>query len=347
MPESGGSASLRHGEIVRTLKILGIETSCDDTGVAVTIDGYQVISNRVSSQVEIHRPYGGVVPEIASRAHIENLLPLLIRCLAETDLSLPDLDAIAVTYGPGLAGCLLVGVSLAKALAYGLGKPLIGINHLEAHVYTPVLDRAPEEAPPFPHLSLLVSGGHTALYRVEDWNTLTLLGRTQDDAVGEAFDKVAKALGLGFPGGPIIQKRAEGFHGEWIEFPRPLLHQGYDFSFSGLKTAVVNYLREHHPDEDEITRITASFQRAAIDVLVKKTLRAADEQGLHHISLVGGVSANEPLRRALTAQGQARGYQIHLPDKKYSQDNGAMVAGLALHSLKKGRLADLSLNAKP
>ncbi|MEW6234977.1 MAG: tRNA (adenosine(37)-N6)-threonylcarbamoyltransferase complex transferase subunit TsaD [Candidatus Omnitrophota bacterium] len=329
------------------MRILGIETSCDDTGVAITSDGVRVESNLVSSQIEIHRPYGGVVPEIASRAHIENLYPLVSRVLHECAISLQDIDAVAVTYGPGLAGCLLVGVSFAKALAYALKKPLIGIHHHEAHVYTTVLDQPQERQPPFPHLSLLVSGGHTALYRIDGWSQLTLLGGTKDDAAGEAFDKAAKALGLGYPGGPAIQKRADGFQGERIDFPRPMLHQGYEFSFSGLKTSVVNYIRNRPPDEKETTRIAASFQEAVVNVLVTKTLRAAEELGLKHISLVGGVSANQPLRSELTRRAQKQGCIIYLPDKRFSMDNGAMVAGLAYHTLREGKTSGLALNAAP
>jgi len=327
------------------LLILGIETSCDDTGVALTRNGCQVLASRVSSQVEIHRPYGGVVPEIASRAHIENLPPLVHQTLGKAQVRLEEVDAVAVTCTPGLAGCLLVGVSFAKALAYALHKPLVGINHLEAHVYTAGLDKPLDEHPPFPHLALLVSGGHTALYRVDSWTRLAYLGGTQDDAAGEAFDKVAKVLRLGFPGGPAIQKRAEGFMGAFIEFPRPMVGQGYDFSFSGLKTAVINYLRGREWEDEEITRVAASFQHAAVDVLVTKTLRAAGELNLRHISLVGGVSANAALRQELSRRGEEGGFSIYLPGMAYSQDNGAMVAGLAYHYLREGRTADLTLNA--
>ncbi len=329
------------------MRILGIETSCDDTGVALVGQGRRVLSNLVSSQIEIHRPYGGVVPEIASRAHIESLQPLIDQCIEETSTTLHELDAIAVTYGPGLSGCLLVGLSLAKSLAYALSIPLIGVNHLEAHVYSIALNADDEAIPPFPHLSLLVSGGHSTLYRVDSWTQLTPLGSTKDDAAGEAFDKVAKALKLGFPGGPIIQKRADGYSGGLIPFPRPMMNHGFDFSFSGLKTAVVQYLRNHEVDDKETTRITASFQEAVIDVLVHKTLKAAEEFNLKHISLVGGVSANQPLRDALAARAQEQGCTVYLPDKRFSMDNGAMIAGLGYHLLNAGMIADLSLNAKP
>lgn len=332
-------------EIDTPLLLLGIETSCDDTGVALVEDGRGVLCNLVSSQVEIHRPYGGVVPEIASRAHIENLAPLTRQALEAANRDWNEIDAVAATYGPGLVGCLLVGLSLGKALAYGMGKPLIGVHHLEAHVYTTALDVEPEREPPFPHLSLLVSGGHTALYRVESWSDLRYLGGTKDDAAGEAFDKVAKLLGLGFPGGPLIQKQAEGFDGDWIDFPRPMLRQGLDFSFSGLKTAVVNHIRGRELDEAEFTRIAASFQRAVIDVLVTKTLRAAESQALHSISLVGGVSANQPLRDELSRRTQEKGYTVYLPEKRFSVDNGAMVAGLGYHYLCAGRVSNLALNA--
>lgn len=327
------------------MRILGIETSCDDTGVAIVDAGEGVLVNLVASQVELHRPYGGVVPEIASRAHIENLEPLARLALKKTGLAFDDLNAIAVTYTPGLSGCLLVGVSYAKALAYSLGVPLIGVNHLEAHIFTSALGVAPENHPPFPHLSLLVSGGHTTLYRVDSWTEQTMLGTTKDDAAGEAFDKVAKLLALGFPGGPLIQKRAEGYDGEWIEFPRPMLHQGLDFSFSGLKTAVLQHVHDHQPGEDEITRIAASFQRAAVDVLVSKTLRAASQHGLRDITLVGGVSANKALREELTSRAGEKGCQVYLPAFKYAMDNGAMVAGLAHHYYKQNRISDLTLNA--
>lgn len=327
--------------------ILGIESSCDDTGVSIVENGQKVLANLVSSQIDIHRPYGGVVPEIASRAHIQALQPLVDECLNQCELKLDDIDAIAVTYGPGLAGCLLVGVSFAKSLAYASGKPLIAVNHLEAHIYTTMLDTEPENQPPFPHLSLLVSGGHSILYLVNDWTQLKIMGNTKDDAAGEAFDKVAKALNLGFPGGPIIQKRADGYTGDYINFPRPMYNQGYDFSFSGLKTSVVNYLHHHELDEDEITRITASFQETVIDVLVHKTIKAAIENNLKHISLVGGVSANEPLRQTLKAKAEEAGCTVYLPHKKFSVDNGAMIAGLGYHAFQANQFADLSLNAVP
>lgn len=309
-------------------------------------DGVRVICNLVSSQVDLHREYGGIVPEIASRAHIQHLMPLVQRCMEESQLTLKEIDAFAVTNTPGLAGCLLTGISFAKALAYSLNKPLIGVQHLEAHVYTTVLDRPIEHHPPFPHLSLLVSGGHTALYRVDGWTQLTYLGGTSDDAAGEAFDKAAKTLQLGFPGGPIIQKTAEGYDGELIHFTRPVMKKDYEFSFSGLKTAVINHVNKL----PELTRkdqvqIAASFQEAAVDVLVKKTLRVAKAEDLHHISLVGGVSANEPLRQRLLSKAEKQGYKVYLPHKRFSVDNGAMVAGIAYHYLQEGRLADLTLNA--
>jgi N6-L-threonylcarbamoyladenine synthase len=238
-----------------------------------------------------------------------------------------------------------VGVSLAKSLAYTLNKPLTAVHHLQAHVYTTALDVAPEEEPPFPHLSLLVSGGHTALYRVDSWNELHYLGGTQDDAAGEAFDKVAKLLGLGFPGGPVIQKRADGYAGEWIDLPRPMIHDGLNFSFSGLKTAIMQRVREQAVDEERTTQIAASFQRTVIDVLVTKTLRAAEQFGLQHVSLVGGVSANQPLRDELTRRAHQAGCQVYLPSKRFSVDNGAMIAGLGYHALRQGETADLALNA--
>lgn len=327
------------------MRILGIESSCDDTGVAVVDADNRVLANMVASQVDLHRPYGGVVPEIASRAHIENLSPLVKRVLEDAGLQFSDIGAIAVTYTPGLSGCLLVGVSYAKALAYSLGIPLIGVNHLEGHIFTSALDVAPEDQPPLPHLSLLASGGHTTLYRVDNWTEQTMLGTTKDDAAGEAFDKVAKLLNLGFPGGPVIQKRADGYDGEWIEFPRPMLHQGLDFSFSGLKTAVLQKSREKELNEDDVTQIAASFQRAAVDVLVSKTMKAAKQFGLRDISLVGGVAANHALREELARRASDKGYNVYLPDFKYAMDNGAMVAGLAHYYYQENRFSDLTLNA--
>ncbi len=329
------------------MRILGIESSCDDTGVAIVENGHQVLYNGVSSQIEIHRPYGGVVPEIASRAHTENLLPLLTQCMDSTHVSPADCDAIAVTYTPGLAGCLLVGMSFAKALAYALKKPLIGINHLEAHIYSPVLDASSRQIPPFPHLSLLVSGGHTALYVVQHWTHLEIVGSTKDDAAGEAFDKVAKALNLGYPGGPLIQKRAQNYEGKLIDFPRPMIHDGYDFSFSGLKTAVINHLHNHDKSEEGKTKICASFQDAVVDVLVTKTIRVAKDRRLNHISLVGGVSANQVLRDELSHRAKEEGIQVYLPEKRFAMDNGAMIAGLAHHYFQEGKFSGLSLNAIP
>lgn len=328
------------------LRILGIESSCDDTGVSVVEDGTRVISNLVSSQVDLHREFGGVVPEIASRAHIQHLMPLVERCMEESQLSLQDIDAIAVTNTPGLAGCLLTGISFAKALAYAIHKPLIGVQHLEAHVYTTVLDQPVENHPPFPHLSLLVSGGHTVLYRVDGWTNLSYLGGTSDDAAGEAFDKAAKTLKLGFPGGPIIQKTADGYDGELVHFTRPMMKKDYEFSFSGLKTAVINQVNKlPELTRDDQVQIAASFQEAAIDVLVKKTLRVAKAERLEHITLVGGVSANEPLRQRLMSSADKKGYKVYLPHKKFSVDNGAMVAGIGYHYLQEGKLGDLTLNA--
>ena len=336
------------------VRILGIETSCDDTGVAVTCDGNRVLSNRVSSQVEMHRPYGGVVPEIASRAHIETLQPLVSCCLDESKLTFREIDTVAVTYGPGLAGCLLVGVSFAKALAYGLRKPLIGINHLEAHVYTVALDTPPERQPPFPHLSLLVSGGHTALYRVDGWSHLTMLGRTQDDAAGEAFDKVASILGLGYPGGPAIEQAARGADPAAISLPRTLLGEdSLNFSFSGIKTAVL-YLcfgqnaaetDRKRPSPTEQAEVAAAFQEAVVDVLVEKCRRALAQTGLSQLAVSGGVAANSRLREKLLEAAEREGWAVVFPPKNLCTDNAVMVAALGCQLLRKGEVATLEVTA--
>jgi len=311
------------------LKILGIETSCDETAAAVVEDGRMVHSSVVSSQVDLHARFGGVVPEIASRAHVDLINPVIAEALVEAGVELADLGAVAACYGPGLAGALLVGVSAAKALAFSAGLPYVQVNHLEAHLYAAWLEE-PDLEPPL--VVLVASGGHTLLVHLEDHHRYHVLGQTVDDAAGEAFDKVARTLGLGYPGGPAIDRLAtEGDPGA-IAFPRPMLGDGFDFSFAGLKTAVVNHVRRH-PGE-EVRDLAASFQEAVVDVLLTKLLRAADEVGAPTLVLGGGVAANTRLRTRLLDAAEATGRQAFLPPLALCTDNGAMIAGTAWWRLR-------------
>lgn len=306
--------------------ILGIESSCDDTAAAVVSDG-KVRSNIVSSQ-DVHRDYGGVVPELASRAHQRLIVPVVSRALQDAECRKSDIDAVAVTYGPGLSGSLLVGLSFAKAFALGRQIPLIGINHLEGHIYSVFLGN---EQPAFPYLCLIVSGGHTELIEVKQHFTYTVLGRTRDDAAGEAFDKVATLFGLDYPGGPIIDRLAQNGDPAFHDFPRSDL-DGYDFSFSGLKTSVLYFLNEYSADERERLLenhredLSASFQAAVVDVLVDKVRRAVDATGIRDVALVGGVSANSRLREASKAASREDGFTLYVPPLKACMDNAAMIA---------------------
>lgn len=322
------------------MKVLGIETSCDETAAAVVDNGTRILSSVVASQIGAHHSYGGVVPEIASRKHIEAIVPVVTEALEKADLDLNALDGLAVTQGPGLIGSLLVGFSYAKALAYALGLPWIGINHLEGHVHSVSLQPSP---PPFPFIALLVSGGHTNLYRVDDYLKMELRGQTRDDAAGEAFDKVAKMLGLGYPGGVVIDRLARIGNPAQIEFPRAYLDKsGFDFSFSGIKTAVNRYL-QLHPDEykDEIPNIVASFQEAVIDVLVFKAVNACLQCGCRHLALVGGVAANSRLRERIQMNGAENGLTVYLPPVDLCGDNAAMIAAVGFRYLKAGRVSDI------
>ena len=327
--------------------ILGIESSCDETAAAVVVDGRKVLSNVISSQVPIHTIYGGVVPEIASRKHIENIDPVIMTALNEAKMTFDDIDAIAVTYGPGLVGALLVGVSEAKALAYALHKPLLGVHHLKGHIAANYLTR-PDWEPPF--LCLVVSGGHTDIILVEDYVNYRILGRTRDDAAGEAFDKVARAIGLGYPGGPKIQNAALEGDPAAIDFPRPCLdEEGYNFSFSGLKSAVLNYLNTERMMDRPISQkdVAASFQQAVIDVLVEKTMNAAKATGVRRVAAAGGVSANLLLRTTLEERCKAQGLDFCRPDMILCTDNAAMIASAAYYAYEKGEESPLSLNAFP
>jgi len=338
----------------RSRLILGIETSCDETAAAVVEQGRRVLSSTIASQVADHRPYGGVVPEIAGRKHLENLVPVVRQALDDAGATPADLDAVAVTSSPGLMGALLVGTSFGKALALGWGLPLIEVNHLHAHALAIFLGGA---RPRLPYLALVVSGGHTVLFRVSSALELAVLGQTRDDAAGEVFDKVAKFLGLGYPGGPEIDRLAAGANPQAVRFPRGLAHAAtLDFSFSGLKTAVVNEvlgtrhlrgrLNEQQPPplpEQHLRDLVASFQEAVVDTLVGKALRAAREHGLGTVVVSGGVAANARLREKMAAAGRSADVRVLFPGRDLCTDNAAMVAGAAWHLARRRRFAGLDL----
>ncbi len=316
------------------MKILGIETSCDETAAAVVRDGKEILSSVVASQVSIHGPYGGVVPELASRKHLEYIIPVIERSLTKAGVSGAELDALAVTQGPGLVGALLVGLSAAKAMAYALGKPLIPVNHLEGHIQAAFLSsRLPENS----FVCLVVSGGHTALYKVDSVGRSQLLGATRDDAAGEAFDKIAKLLGIGYPGGIVIDRLSAGGNPGAIQFPRSRFEkESLEFSFSGLKTSAANYIRTHGPPAAEnrsgaysLEDFSASFQEAVVDVLVEKSIKAALQCGLSEIAAVGGVAANSRLRERLAQESESRGFRLYLPPIEFCTDNAVMIASAA------------------
>ena len=336
-PSSGGPVPVD----VHT-KILGIETSCDETAAAVVVGGTAVRSSVVSSQVDIHARFGGVVPEIASRAHVDLLTPVIAEALVEAGLDGPDLDAVAATYGPGLVGSLLVGVSTAKALALVWDVPFVAVNHLEAHLYAALLEDPSLE---LPLVVLLVSGGHTMLISMEHHGHYRLLGSTLDDAAGEAFDKVARYLGLGYPGGPAIDRIAMEGDPYAIDFPRAMKGEGLDFSFSGLKTAVVNHVRKH-PDASTAD-VAASFQEAVVDVLVTKARRAAQQIGAKGLVLGGGVAANSQLRERFLSACVSDGVHGFLPSREMCTDNAAMVASAAWYRLGSDGPSGLDCGADP
>jgi len=323
-------------------RILGIETSCDETAAAVVVDAHEVLSSVVSSQVDLHARFGGVVPEIASRAHVELLTPVVAQALVEAGIIDDHVDAVGATVGPGLVGSLLVGISAAKALALVWGVPFVAVNHLEAHLYGAFLEEPELE---LPLVVLLVSGGHTLLVLMEDHARYRVLGSTIDDAAGEAFDKVARYLGLGYPGGPAIDRVAMDGDAEAIAFPRAILDEGYDFSFSGLKTAVVNHVRRH----PEVTTpdVAASFQEAVVDVLVTKARRAAAETGAKGLVLAGGVAANSQLRERVLDACVADGLHAFLPSRSMCTDNAAMVAAAAWWRLHRDGPSSLDVGATP
>ncbi len=320
--------------------ILGIETSCDETAAAVVADGTRVLSSVVASQVEVHRAYGGVVPELASRKHIEAIVPVSAQALDKAGISLEAVDALAVTRGPGLVGALLVGFSFAKACAFSLDKPWVGVNHLEGHVHSVFLEGNP---PPFPFVALLASGGHTGIYHVTAPMAAELMGQTRDDAAGEAFDKVSKMLGLGYPGGAVIERISKNGDPEAIRFPRSYLDRsGFDFSFSGIKTAVQRYITKLSGDcQQRMPDIAAGFQEAVVEVLVNKAVEAARQTGCGHIALVGGVAANGRLREKLRREAAGHDLMVHIPSITYCGDNAAMIAAAGYHYLQAGMVAEL------
>lgn len=329
------------------VKILAIESSCDETAAAVVVNGREVRSNVISSQIALHTLYGGVVPEIASRKHIEKINQVITQALEDADTTLEEIDAIGVTYGPGLVGALLVGVAEAKAIAYAAKKPLVGVHHIEGHICANYIENK-ELEPPF--LCLVASGGHTHLVKVADYGKYEIIGRTRDDAAGEAFDKVARAIGLGYPGGPKIEKKAKEGNDKAIVFPKAKVAENpYDFSFSGLKSAVLNYINGCKMKQQEINEadIAASFQKAVIDVLVEHAVHAAKEYRIDRFAIAGGVASNQTLREAMEKACKERGIQFYHPSPIFCTDNAAMIGSAAYYEYLQGRRDGWDLNAVP
>jgi N6-L-threonylcarbamoyladenine synthase len=326
--------------------VLGIESSCDETAAAVVADGRRIVSSVVASQDAVHAPYGGIVPELASRRHLEVIVPVVQQALTDAGATVSALDGIAVTYGPGLVGSLLVGCSVAKSLAWACRLPLVGVNHLEGHIFAAMLT---DDPPDYPFLALVVSGGHTALYHAPKALSYALVGQTRDDAAGEAFDKVAKLLGLGFPGGPIIERVARNGDPRAVSFPRAhMTDQTRDFSFSGIKTAVSLHAKRQGPlSPARVADVAASFQATVCRMLVEKTVAAALDLGVTRVVLTGGVAANGVLRASLTAAAAEHGLRLHVPPPRLCTDNAAMIAAAGTARLLAGERAALDLNARP
>ena len=332
---------------MKDILILGIETSCDETAASVVKNGRIVLSNVISSQIALHTEYGGVVPEIASRKHIEKINPVIRQALKEAAVTLDDIDAVGVTYGPGLVGALLVGVAEAKAIAYARNLPLVGVHHIEGHVSANYIEH-PDLEPPF--LCLIVSGGHTHLVIVKDYGVFEILGRTRDDAAGEAFDKVARAIGLGYPGGPKIDKVSKEGNAEAIFFPKgKVADSPYDFSFSGVKSAVLNYLNSAKMQGTAVNTadVAASFQKSVVDVLVEHTILAARNFNMKKIAIAGGVASNSALRNAMENACRKNGYSFYRPSPVFCTDNGAMIGVAAYYEYLKGTRHGWDLNAVP
>ena len=336
----------REEQKMQDVMILGIESSCDETSAAVVVNGRTVLSNIISSQIDIHKEYGGVVPEIASRKHVELINYVVKDALKEAGVTLEDVDAIAVTYGPGLVGALLVGLSAAKGLAYATGKPLVGVHHIEGHISANFITH-PDLKPPF--ICLVASGGHSHIVKVKDYGQYEILGQTRDDAAGEAFDKISRALGLGYPGGPAIDKAAKQGNPYAIAFPKTTFAGSYDFSFSGIKTAVLNYLNQQEQKGLPVCveDVCASFQQAVVDMLVSHTISAASDLGVSTVCLAGGVAANSCLRATLQAECEKKGFSVYYPKPILCTDNAAMIASAGYYEYMVGNVADLSLNAVP
>ncbi|MDO4744123.1 MAG: tRNA (adenosine(37)-N6)-threonylcarbamoyltransferase complex transferase subunit TsaD [Clostridia bacterium] len=327
------------------MKILAIESSCDETAAAVVEDGVNVLSNVINTQIELHKEFGGVVPEVASRKHIENISDVVDKALSDAELSINDVDAIAVTYGPGLVGALLVGVSTAKALSFVSKRPLIPVHHIKGHICANYIEH-PDFKPPF--ICLVASGGHSHIVYVEDFHTYRVLAKTSDDAAGEAFDKVSRVLGLGYPGGPAIQECAKSGNPEAIRFPRVNMgDDGFDFSFSGVKTAVINYIHNAEQKGIEINKadVAASFQEAVTDVLSRHLIECANKYGTKRIALAGGVAANKPLRERCEQLALKNGMEFVCPSMTLCTDNAAMIGCAAYFEWQNGKTADMSLNA--
>lgn len=329
------------------MKILAIESSCDETAAAVIEDRTKVLSNVINTQIDLHKQYGGVVPEIASRLHIENVSEVVEKAIKDSGISKDEIDAVAVTYGPGLVGALLVGVSYAKGLAYALKKPLIGVHHIKGHISANYIEN-PDLKPPF--ICLVASGGHSHIVKVNGYNDYEALARTRDDAAGEAFDKVSRVLGFGYPGGPAIQNAAMNGDPQAIHFPRVNMGNGsYDFSFSGVKTAVLNYIHNAEQKGEKINKydVAASFQEAVIDVLAEHLVKCAETAGVSKIALAGGVAANIPLRERVEEKAKAKNMEFYFPRLALCTDNAAMIGCAAFAEFEAGNIADLSLNAVP